>query len=128
MEVTKEEQRQYILDMLLPYKQDVSICGWDENDKSCVYFDSRTKNVCVAGKMMKDPSEFSYSDESILNLIKDYGRENLLNEEALRMNLPDEVIGQMQSYHDLLAKSRFISAMSVIRIEKITGFKLDELK
>lgn len=123
--------KEFLLKSLLPYKNDPSLCGY--NDGDCVYL-TKDNKTCAIGQHMK-PGPWQHKIASASTLFKSYGEKKIMTKEWLNQSIPHEVADKMQQYHDVIAySSRFhddrknIINQHVDSLEKMTGFDLKELK
>lgn len=117
---TKEEQRQFIINTLLPYKLNPETRAIE--GMNCVYLTSCGKQ-CAVGKHMKDGDWQNEVDLGYNELIDKYQKEDFLTEEALSMNFSDDVWLNIQQYHDNDKIRKFIS----INLEQELKINLKEL-
>lgn len=118
------ETRQFILDTLLPYKENPNNCAMEEN--KCLYLDSQGRK-CAVGKHLVEGVHQSYTG-SLSGLLKHYG-ENIFTEEAKSHHIPKELWSAMQDYHDSIAlelEPRY-KAYAIERIESLSKFEFPEL-
>ncbi len=117
-----EKTRQFILDTLLPYKENPELCAISSIG-NCVYLTEDGKK-CAVGKHMKE-GEWQKSEEIFIDLIKLYPKELFLTEEALSYNLTNAIWLAMQEYHDSLSIDDKVNSR---RLEELTGLKFPELE
>lgn len=120
-------KKQFILDTLLPYKQDVNLCAYYHGD--CMYLLNDGRK-CAVGKHMRE-GEWQHYGEGFLGLIKLYKEEDFFTEEAFKMALNTEAWDAMQEYHDtlLVKKDRNLRInLTVDRLERATNLKFNELR
>ena len=120
--------QEFILDTLLPYKENPKLCGYDYKNEECCYLTKDGKK-CAVGKHMKEGPWQNYSN-SFEELIESYTPEEFLTDEAFEQNIPTYVWQAMQEYHDFLATDSIKDTINdkVNFIEKETGFDLSPLK
>jgi len=122
------DKRQFILDTLLPYKQDPSTCGFFKS--SCMYL-TEDGRKCAVGKHMK-PGPWQDIQASVVGIDTKYGLTNVLTDEANAMNLTVKEWQAIQGYHDALngSSSSMVMTMNfhLENLEKVTGLKFPELK
>jgi hypothetical protein len=118
------EKREFILNTLLPYKQDPTTCGY--NMGACLYL-TEDGRKCAVGKHMIDGKHQHYGG-GVISLNRRYGLDNILTEEAKAIGLSVEEWEVMQEYHDAIAK-REDSALDfkVMSLENISELKFPEL-
>ena len=123
-----KSQKQFILDTLLPYKEDPTTCAI--GDAKCMYL-TEDGRKCAVGKHMKkgkwQESKFNLSVEAISNC---YGLEKVLKKSALKQELTVQQWGYIQSYHDYVAMGRRDTLINnqVKRLEESLNIDLTELK
>lgn len=116
--------REFILDTLLPYKQDPSTCAID--GLSCLYLTPDGRK-CAVGKHLKE-GEWQNKGGHAIDLFNTWGEEAVLTEEALAQNIPLEIWILIQRCHDALAHKDLVSYNDdVCMLEEATGFKFPEL-
>ncbi len=118
--------REFILNTLLPYKEDPSTCGYDKETEKCYYL-TKDGRKCAVGKHMIE-GEHQSSPDSIVYLTEQKSLDKYLTQEAIEQNLSLNVWAIMQEYHDKIA----ISADKTInnkaaKLERVTGLKFPEL-
>lgn len=138
--MNKQEIKKFIVDTLLPYKQDPSNCGYDEND-GCVYLTSDNKK-CAVGKHMVEGEWQQATVDSMENegfnwagvssVFQKWGWEKVLTEEAKKFHVAlgvhaSKIWDEMQSYHDAIAIGRFRTS-NIHSIERLLEIELTELK
>ncbi len=117
--------REFILDTLLPYKENPSICGINDNG-NCLYV-TNNHNKCAVGKHLIE-GEHQYFEGDVYGIDTEYNLNNILTEEAQKQNIPLHIWDLMQSYHDSIAKGRLNKINTiVIDLEKQTNFEFPEL-
>ena len=124
--IKEEKLRQFVLDTLLPYKEDPQTCGYEHG--SCCYLTDNGK-MCALGKHMNPgPWQDSLNDAEMVLL--EYGKEEVLTEEALSYNIDEEGWRLIQLYHDSIAvgHSRAIRGTNVDLIETHFNLKFPELR
>lgn len=120
--------REFILNTLLPYKEDRNNCGFDSKTGQCFYKSSDGKR-CAVGKHLTDGEHLEYGG-SVIDLFVNYDKNIILTKEALDQNIPDDVWNYMQDYHDSIATNRKSIAVinSIVEVlENTTNFKFPEL-
>lgn len=127
MKPITEKQRQFILDTLLPYKNDPGTCGYNEVDEMCEYLTNNGKK-CAVGKHMKI-GKWQHYNMDIVCLASDFNfdLEEMLTNEAFEMKLSIKQWQAIQSYHDDIAMS-MNTENTVINLEELTGISFPELK
>lgn len=120
-------KRQFILDTLLPYKQDPKTCAFIGG--KCLYL-TKDGRKCAVGKHMKK-GEWQKSENSISGLLGDIGLElkDILTKEAVEQGLTLREWNALQAYHDSIGFGDAYSDinLSVEHLEKVTGLKFPEL-
>jgi len=119
--------REFILNTLLPYKEDPSTCGYDIHEKLCLYL-TNDKKRCAVGKHLIEGEHLKYCG-NVNELFDFYEKEDILTQEALDQDLPDFVWTAMQDYHDSIAMKRDKVLLNayVKKIESSTRFEFPEL-
>lgn len=115
-----EKTRQFILDTLLPYKQNPKLCAAEGGQ--CLYL-TKDGRKCAVGKHMKE-GEWQEYLQGFNTLVLRYDKESILTEEALSHNLTDDIWLAMQEYHDSLLMNDKVYSR---RLEELTGLKFPEL-
>jgi len=131
--ITKDETKQFILDTLLPYKNDNKTCGYDFELDVCLYLtqDGRT---CAVGKHL-DKNKAYYSEiiesenkSSVDTLANNYKLKEVLTDEALKFGLTNYQWEIIQIIHDNYAKKlKLIINGKVILLANLLNINLDEL-
>lgn len=137
MEPISEDQRQFILKTLLPYKDDKKKCSTILIDKidgsgkraKCVYLrrhnnPSKEKRCAVGQHMIPGPWQDNISDFE--GLTKEYNPSEFFTKEAQDQNLDNYTWTMIQMYHDRLALDSSIGDI-VYNLEEHTGVKFPEL-
>lgn len=122
MNITKE----FILEALLKYKNNPSLCGY--NGERCMYLTKDGKK-CAIGQFMKVGNHQKYENGVFFILTS-----KNLNKIFKKKYLPifensnnKQTLIYMQNYHDAIAQDENPN-YTVENIETITGFNLNELK
>lgn len=116
--------REFILNTLLPYKEDPSTCAIDRG--TCKYLDSKGRK-CALGKHLIEGIHQTFNGV-VDELDVKYGLNNILTEEAKLQGIPINVWKKMQNYHDELANGRTSYIIGIISVLEIkTGLKFPEL-
>lgn len=118
-------QKEFIIETLLPYKQDLSNCAYDVLTAKCSYLSTDNKK-CAIGKWMKE-GEWQYFEGDVKELFIEYEMEEIMEQEFLQQDMSLELMILMQRYHDNLAMGRYIDII-VSSMEKEIGEDLTELK
>jgi hypothetical protein len=120
--------REFILDTLLPYKQNPQLCGYDDDTECCSYLTSKGTR-CVVGKYMKE-GPWQKQNRSIDSLLRSFNLEEIFTDEALAQNIPIDIWQLMQEYHDNIAMNSRINSINckVEYLEDKTGFDFSPLK
>lgn len=132
--------KEFILKSLLPYKNNPETCGYDGTN--CVYITNdgtsfyerlllflRINKIkkCAIGQYMK-PGPWQYFKGSASSLFDYYEENEIMTDEWLSQNISHDVANSMQNYHDTLARNNGIDNYHLQKLERYTGFKLDELR
>lgn len=122
-----KDQQQFILDTLLPYKLDSSICAIE--DKVCSY-NMTDGRKCAIGKHMKK-GEWQNLASSVSMLMRKY--RNMLDEvftkEFMSYRFSVEVLSAMQQYHDNVASGDIGNVNYYLtELEKHSGIEFPELR
>ncbi len=119
----KNDKRKFILDTLLPYKEDPTTCA--KEDEMCVYLTDDGKK-CAVGKHMKD-GPWQKLENVFEDVLENYDIGDVLTDEALEQGLSIEGWSAMQAYHDGIATgARYINKRAE-SLEIITGIRFPEL-
>jgi len=118
-----EKQRQFILDTLLPYKEDKLKCAFEDGD--CKYITLKNK-MCAVGKHM-NKGVWQQSRQNIESLSEKYELESMLNKEAIDMNFSIYLWRNIQKYHDAIAVGN-ATGVALDYIETGTGVQFPELR
>lgn len=116
-----EKTRQFILDTLLPYKENPELCAFEDGE--CLYL-TEDGRKCAVGKHMKE-GDWQKFHGGFSNLLFSCPKELFLTEEALSHNLTDQIWSVIQDYHDNLGQ--FKNIYGVEDLEELTGLKFPEL-
>lgn len=112
--------KKQILEILLPYKENVENCAVVNNN--CLYLTEDGKK-CAVGKMLKE-GVWQRDVTSVKRLLEKYGRE-ILEEKYQDVHI--DLLIVMQQYHDDIAGS-YGTKNAVEKLENITGYKFPELR
>ena len=93
-------EKKFILDTLLPYKQDPTTCA--KNGKGGCSYLTIDGRKCAVGKHLVD-GEHQNSGLYAERLFTFYNPDDILTEEAKQQQIPIDVWEKMQSYHDYIA-------------------------
>jgi hypothetical protein len=127
MKKTKEEIQKFIIDTLLPYKEDINNRAIEKTElgNTCCYL-TEDGRKCAIGKHMVDGSHQDFLGPYLI-LIQNYNKEDIFTQEFLNFNFSDNVCSYIQDYHDALEKEGIANnAISVI--EKELNIDLSILK
>lgn len=118
--------KEFILNTLLPYKEDPTTCATNEKG-GCEYL-TKDGRKCAVGKHLVD-GEHQKSGLYASLLFYCYNPDDILTEEAKEQQIPIGVWSIMQSYHDGIAENRGRTNMNEIVeiLQKLTGFEFPEL-
>lgn len=121
-----KSNKEFILDTLLPYKEDNTKCAFE--DDNCLYLTKDGKK-CAIGKWMKDGIWQYELGTNISTLLKKFTIEEMMVDEFVQQNLSIELMTEMQLYHDYLSEPVLKSGANdaVSNMEKIIGEDLSEL-
>lgn len=115
--------REFILNTLLPYKEDVSKCAYENS--FCKYLTNDGRK-CAVGKHLID-GDHQRLEGSVGQLVNKYGWYPFTKEaQDQKINLT--VWSIMQRYHDSLSQTHRGSNTIVDDLEKSTGFEFPELR
>jgi hypothetical protein len=116
--------REFILNTLLPYKENPSICAIDNG---CVYLAPNGKK-CAVGKHLIEGEHQKFVGD-IYDLDAEYNLNNILTEEAQKQNIPFKVWKLMQDFHDCIATKVSETRLNYIikKLEEETNFYFNEL-
>lgn len=125
---TKEELKQFILDTLLPYKEDPSLCAY--YDTACMY-EAPNGNRCALGKhiVSTDPEVLEFKGGSEM-LFACYKPEKILSKQALSFNIDIRGWEVIQHYHDTIGEDGYTKRLNslVDIMESHFGVNLDNLR
>lgn len=120
-------KQEFIIDQLKPYFLNRDICGWEGSQ--CSYLTSEGK-MCVAGKNMIDPKEWTNCNNSIDLILADTTQAKVFKPESCDILNTNE--WQLtQRVHDNLARPTlsFYSILTAIEsLERASLTDLTELK
>jgi hypothetical protein len=111
-----KSQRQFILETLLPYKNDPTTCAREANVCKFLTEDGRK---CAVGKHMKK-GPWQNKTMGVYEMDISLGLEKVLNESALNQNFTIEQWIIIQDYHDTCSGQRY-------RYQKIIQKQLNEI-
>ena len=119
-------EKKFILDTLLPYKQDPTTCAKNEKG-GCSYLTTDGRK-CAVGKHLVD-GEYQNSGLYAERLFTFYNPDDILTEEAKQQQIPINVWAKMQEYHDYIARGETFLVINdkVKELEQLTGFEFPEL-
>ena len=120
------DKKQFILDTLLPYKENPSLCAVNDKGK-CVYL-TKDGRKCAIGKHMK-VGAWQKCVGDILDLTETYVLDDILKANAVKVGLANTDWYYMQQYHDKLATDKGVDNVNraLRNFEIHLGFKLPEL-
>ena len=118
-------QKQFILDTLLPYKQDPTTCAIDG---ACKYL-TEDGRKCAVGKHMKK-GKWQTKVMDVDSIDRKFGLDKVLKKSALKQGFTIEQWGLIQGYHDKCASYSHIEVMNfrVEKLEESLNITLTELK
>ena len=119
-------EKKFILDTLLPYKQDPTTCA--KNGKGGCEYLTKDGRKCAVGKHLID-GEHQMSSLYVSSLFSRYNPDDILTEEAKQQQIPINVWAKMQEYHDYIARGETFLVINdkVKELEQLTGFEFPEL-
>ena len=120
-----KSQKQFILDTLLPYKQDPKTCAMDG---VCKYL-TEDGRKCAVGKHMKK-GKWQTKVMGIIGIDNIYSLDKVLKKSALRQEFTIEQWQLIQRYHDKCASYSDKGLMNFIveKLEEALNITLIELK
>ena len=119
-------QKQFILDTLLPYKEDPTTCAID--GVKCLYL-TKDGRKCAVGKHMKK-GKWQTEFMDVRDVDREFSLDKVLKKSALKQGFTVEQWHLIQRYHDKCANYSHIDVMN-FRVEKLEeSFNIDltELK
>ena len=118
-------QKQFILDTLLPYKQDPTTCAIDG---ACKYL-TEDGRKCAVGKHMKK-GKWQTKVMGVVDMDREFGLDKVLKKSALKQGFTVEQWELIQRYHDKCANYSHIEVMNfrVEKLEESLNITLTELK
>ena len=121
-----KSQKQFILDTLLPYKEDPTTCAID-GDK-CEYL-TKDGRKCAVGKHMKK-GKWQTRFMDVRSIDEVFGLDKVLKKSALKQGFTIEKGTLIQRYHDKCAGYAHIGVMNFIveQLEESLNIDLTELK
>ena len=121
-----KSQKQFILDTLLPYKEDPATCAI--GDGECLYL-TKDGRKCAVGKHMKK-GKWQTKFSSVEDIEYEFGLDKVLKKSALKQEFTIEQWNLMQQYHDNVALSRrkVLINDKVKKLEESLNIDLTELK
>jgi hypothetical protein len=121
-----KSQKQFILDTLLPYKNNPATCAID--GVKCTYL-TEDGRKCAVGKHMKK-GKWQNSIKSPCGLDSSFGLDNILKKRAVEQGFTIFQWSSIQMYHDYVARNMGRSTINheVKRLEESLGIELTELK
>ena len=120
-------KRQFILDTLLPYKNDPTLCSIDKKTGTCLYLSEEGK-TCAVGKHMK-AGKWQKASMGVSQLVAIYSISDIFTVDAVNQNLTVVELNYMQNYHDIRAAGKSIIHLNELlgRFEKETNLLFPEL-
>ena len=118
-------QKQFILDTLLPYKQDPKTCAIEG---TCLYLTEDGRKCAVGKHMKKGKWQTKVMDVNGINDV--FGLDKVLKKSALKQGFTVEQWELIQRYHDKCASYSHIGLMNlrVKKLEESLNIDLTELK
>ena len=118
-------QKQFILETLLPYKQDPTTCAIDG---ACKYL-TEDGRKCAVGKHMKK-GKWQTKVMGVVDMDREFGLDKVLKKSALKQGFTVEQWELIQRYHDKCASYSHIEVMNyrVEKLEESLNIDLTELK
>ena len=127
--------REFILETLLPYKEDPSTCAMEKN--YCLYLTNDGKKYAVGKHLRKGKHQLSKN--GVMELDEEYGLNNILLSKAKKQNISINIWKIIQNYHDNVARwNKCIKSekeynlncinKAVNILEESTNFKFPELR
>ena len=123
-----ESQKQFILETLLPYKQDPTTCAIDGGEGVCKYL-TEDGRKCAVGKHMKK-GKWQTKVMDVRDIDREFGLKKVLKKSALKQGFTIEQWNLIQRYHDKCASYSHIEVMNfrVEQLEESFNIDLTELK
>ena len=120
-------KRQFILDTLLPYRNDPSLCSIDKKTGYCLYLSEEGK-TCAVGKHMK-AGKWQKAIMGVEELVVNYSISDIFTVDAEEQNLTIFEWYYIQNYHDSIATGASIIQLNELlaRFEKETNLLFPEL-
>jgi hypothetical protein len=125
-----KSKKQFILDTLLPYKENPKSCAI--GDDGCMYLMEDGRKCAVGKHMLK--GEWQSSMGNVECVFRNFGEKKVLKKYAIMQKLTNKQWCSMQAYHDMLARHIDLNYQQVIVInshvrilERSLGIELDEL-
>ena len=121
-----KSQKQFILETLLPYKEDPTTCAIDGG--KCEYLTEDGRKCAVGKHMKKGTWQTVFMDVSNIN--DEFGIDKVLKKSALKQGFTIEQWGHIQRYHDKCADHSHIEVMNfrVDKLEESLNMDLTELR
>ncbi len=122
--------KEFILNTLVPYKQDKTLCA--NVDNACYYLTDDNRKCAVGKHLIDGEHQTLMGDVYALN--DKYGLNNILTIEAKEQEIPIDVWKQIQLYHDSIFNdmSKYYNLNKIegviTSLEELTGFRFDELR
>ena len=123
-----KSQKQFILDTLLPYKEDPKTCAIDDGEGVCKYL-TEDGRKCAVGKHMKK-GNWQTKVMDIRGIGREFGLEKVLKKSALKQGFTTKQWEHIQRYHDSIALDRRkgLTNDKVEKLEESFNIDLTELK
>jgi hypothetical protein len=125
-----KDKKQFILDTLLPYKEDPTTCATYVNERGvtrCSYLTDDGRK-CAVGRWMKN-GDWQNNRQPIYPMVVygDYKLKDILMDEAVKIGLSVDEWVMIQKYHDAIAMGNSNINGVVENLEGITSLELSEL-
>lgn len=120
--------KEFIIKSLLPYKENPSLCGYENG--WCMYLTS-DRRKCAIGQYMKKGKWQSLNNVRVDKLLStDEIVKKYMKAEWCKQNVPNIVAFYMQQYHDQIAVNYINHNINITVdcMENNTGFDLNELR
>ena len=121
-----KSQKQFILETLLPYKEDPKTCAM--GFRKCKYL-TEDGRKCAVGKHMKK-GKWQTQIVDVIGIDRIYGLDKVLKKSALKQGFTIEQWHLIQRYHDKCAcySDKVVMNFMVERLEESLNIDLTELR